>query len=140
MKKKNFELNADCGCDSWVEALVEELFSRLDIKIEEVCINEMDEKRIFCWASVWDETLEPDEEDDEEYGGWDEKNYVIKYYIDSEPWEPMLLSFDFYDDERVIEEHIKPDGSVIRYSAPNYLDTGEYKIVSRRGKVKCIRL
>lgn len=139
MKRFNMNVYDSCGCDEWVEAFVKAVFTHAKIEAEEIVIYDMDYKRIFIRAEVWDSTLEPDE-DDEEPGGWVDKSYTIKYFEEDERWRNFTLSYILYDDERVMIEEQKPDGSICRYGAPTHIEDGAYKIVARRGNPKCIRL
>ena len=139
MEKITMKIYDKCGCDEWVEAFVKAVFSHAKIKVAEIVIDDMDYKRIFVRAEVWDATLEPDEYD-EEPGGWVEKRYTIKYVEEDEPWRKFILSYVLYDDERTMVEVEQPDGSICRYDTPTYIDDGTYKIVARWGKAKCIRL
>lgn len=143
MKKLTRQIIDDCGCDDWVEAFVEELCARAKINAEEITIYDMDGSRIYLQAEVWDETIVPeetDEETDEGPGGWVDKTYTIRYYEDDVRLNRLILSYVFYDNKRVTVEEKRPDGSISRYDAPITLDEGAYKIVSRLGKIKCIRL
>ena len=139
MEKIRMEIYDNCGCDERVEAFVKEVFTHAKIQAAEIVIDDMDYKRIFVRAEVWDATLEPDEYD-EEPGGWIEKNYTIRYFEEDECWRNFVLSYILYDDERVTMEEQKPDGGICRYDAPTHIEEGAYKIVARRGKAKCIRL
>lgn len=139
MKKYNVNVYDNCGCEKWVEAFVRELFDRAEIKAEEVVIYDMDDRRISLQAEVWDETMEPDEMD-EEPGGWVDKSYTIRYFEDDKRMDRMLLSFKFYDNERVIVEEKTPDGRTLRSDTPRYIDQGAYKIVAWWGKARCIRM
>ena len=138
MKKNDIKIYDECGCEVWAEALVRELFARAKIQTAQVVIYDMDDRRIYIRAEVWDETLEPDEVG-EEPGGWVDKNYTIRYYEDGKFLGIQLLSFRFFGEERVIVENKKPDGTISRYGAPRYLDMGAYVIISCLGKAKCIR-
>lgn len=139
MKDFNVNVYDNCGCEEWVEAFVKAVFTHAKIKTEEVIIDDMDYKRISLRAEVWDETMEPEEED-EEPGGWIEKTYTIKYYEEDKWGRHFALSYVLHDDERVIVETKRPDGSIYHYNAPTYLEEGKCKIAVRRGKATCIRL
>ena len=138
MKKNDIRIYDECGCEAWAEALVRDLFTRTKIQIEKAVIYDMDDRRIYIQAEVWDETLEPDQEG-EEPGGWVDKNYTIRYYEDGKIFGIQLLSFRFFGEDRVIVENKKPDGKICRYGAPRYFDMGAYVIISCLGKAKCIR-
>ncbi len=140
MKKSVMKIVDDCGCDVWVEPIVRELFAHAKIRAREVVISDMDYKRIFIDAEIWDETQEP-EEPGGKPGDWVGKSYTIKYYEDERQINSLQLSYLFYsDDERVIVEEVRPDGGISRYDTPRYIDEGSYKIISWFGKPKCIRL
>ena len=139
MKKNNIKIYDSCGCEGWAKALVRDLFTRANIKVEEVVIYDMDDRRINMRAEVWDKTLEPDEVG-EEPGGWVEKDYTIRYYDDGRFLGRLLMSFRFFDNERVVVEEKMPNGKIHRFETPIYLDAGAYKIISWFGTAKCIRL
>ena len=120
--KKTMEIIDECGCEGWVEEFVRAVATHANIEAEELVITEMDGFRITLWSEVFDETIAP-EEDGDEPGDYIEKEYIIRYFIDDEPWRNFLISYFIYDvDDRDRE------------------DRGAYKIVPHRGKAKCIRL
>ena len=138
MKRFSMNIYDDCGCDEWVEAFVKAVFSHAKIEAEEIVIYDMDNKRIFIRAEIWDATIAPDEYDDEPVG-WVEKTYTIKYYQEDEPWRKFLLSYVLYDDERIKVAFENANGGISYYDSPTEIEQGAYKIVARWGKAKCIR-
>jgi hypothetical protein len=138
MKKYSMNVYDNCGCDEWVAAFVKTVFTHARIGAEELVIYDMDHKRIFIRAEVWDATLEPDVYDDKP-GGWVEKTYTIKYYQEDEPWRKFLLSYVLYDDERIMVACKNATGEISYYDSPTEIEQGAYRIVPRWGKAKCIR-
>lgn len=138
MKKFSMNVYDNCGCDDWVAAFVKTVFTHAKIGAEELVIYDVDDKRIFIRAEVWDATLEPDAYDDE-FGGWVEKAYTIKYYQEDEPWRKFLLSYVLYDDERTMVARKNANGGISYYDSPTKIEQGAYRIVSWWGKAKCIR-
>lgn len=139
MKKYLLKIEEECWCEDWVTPFVRDLFIRAKIKTDEVCIYEMDDRRIYIHAEVWDDTLEPDEDDDEP-GGWVDKFYTIRYFEDDRQLGKLLMSFFMYDDERDMVEMTRDDGTTYYQEELRYIDEGAYKIVTWLGKPKCIRL
>ncbi len=139
MKKNAMNINEECWCENWVAPFVRDLFIRAEIKTDEICIYEMDDRRIHICAEVWDDTLEPDEDGDES-GGWVDKSYTIRYFEDDRQLGKLLLSFFFYDDERDMVKKTREDGTTYYQEELRYIDEGAYKIVTWLGKPKCIRL
>jgi hypothetical protein len=137
---KKFSMNVydNCGCDEWAAAFVKTVFTHAKIGAEELVIYDMDDKRIFIRAEVWDASLEPDEYDDKP-GGWVEKAYTIKYYQEDEPWRKFLLSYVLYDDERTMVAFENANGGTSYHDLPTKIEYGAYRIVPWWGKAKCIR-
>ena len=111
--------------EAWAEVLVEEILSHLDIPDHktyetELCVQEMDEREIDIYFEYFDENL--DEGGEEERGGWDSRTIRIRYWIDQE-WPSFCVSYHAFEKTA--------DGCIEH-------DDGAYKIVTRRGKAKCI--
>ena len=117
----------ECGCSNWAKTFVKTVLRRVNIQAEEIVIWDMTYKHIELRAEVWDAALPPEVEGDAP-GGWVEKYYSIRYYEDAQNPLRLLLSYRFYDNERIVTEHIRPDGQVIRLDTPIYLDEGAYRV------------
>lgn len=129
----------DCRCPIWAKALVKIVLRRAKIQANEVVIWDMTYKHINIRAEVWDETLAPDAEE-KAPGGWVEKDYSIRYYEDTQNPLRLLLSYRFYDQERIMVEQVRPDGHICRYESPIYLDEGAYRIFGYWGWPVFVRL
>lgn len=115
--------------EEWALVFLAELLPRLNIpdhkKYEtDLYVEEMDEKEIDIFFEYFDPELAEEGDDLLEEGGWDERRIRIRYWIDQE-WPSFCISYQAFEDAV---------GGRIEH------DEGAYKIVSRRGKGKCIRL
>lgn len=110
MEEIIMEIYDNCGCDEWVEMFVQEVLTRANIKAGEVVICDKDYKRIRLRVEEWDETMPPEEED-EEPGGWMERYYVIKYEEDMKFWYSRVLTYILYNEQGVVAEAQWPDMS-----------------------------
>lgn len=136
---QNMTIIETCDCPIWAKPLVEDIFRRTDIHANEIVIWDMDYKHISLSAEVWDKNLAPDAEGDEP-GGWVEKQYRVRYYEDGKDLLRMLLSYRFYDCEEVTVEEVLPDGKVVRYLAPTYLDKGAYRVYGYWYAPSCVHI
>ena len=115
--------------EEWALVFLAELLPRLNIpdhkKYEtDLYVEEMDEKEIDIFFEYFDHELAEEGDDLLEEGGWDERRIRIRYWIDQE-WPSFCISYQAFEDAV---------GGRIEH------DEGAYKIVSRRGKGKCIRI
>lgn len=125
--RSNVRIIDECGCSKWAKAFVKTVLKRVNIQTEEIVIWDMTYKHINLRAEVWDAELAAETEG-EAPGGWVEKYYSIRYYEDAKNVLRLLLSYRFYDNEEVIEETVRPDGSVVRNYSRMYLDEGAYRV------------
>lgn len=121
MEDITMEIYDNCGCDELVEEFVKDALTRANIKACEVVICDMDYKRIRLRVEEWDDTLPP-EEGDEEYGGWIEQYYVIKYQEDPRFWYSHVLSYVLYNEKGVVAEAQWPDMGAWNKGQPEHID------------------
>ena len=120
MEEITMEIYDNCGCGEWVKDFVQEVLMRANIRAGEVVIKDMDFKRIRLRVEEWDETIPP-EEDDEEPGGWVEQYYVIKYQEDPKFWYSYVLLYVLCNETGVITEAQWPDMSKWNNGKPEHI-------------------
>ena len=120
MEEITMEIYDNCGCDEWVETFAKEVLTRANIKACEVVICDMDYKRIRLRVEEWDDTMPP-EEGDEEYGGWIEQYYTIKYEENMEFWYSHVLTYTLYNEKGVVAEAQWPDMSAWNNGRPEHI-------------------
>ena len=120
MEEITMKIYDRCGCDEWVEEFVEAVLTRAKIAANEVIICDMDYKRIRLRVEEWDDTLPP-EEGDEEHGGWIEQYYVIKYEEAAKFWYCFVLSYVLYNEMGAVLEAQWPDMSAWNNGQPEHI-------------------